>query len=281
MDTDKIIEKTIEEGAKNTLGKLADGISSFLGSICMPAAEEFGLYLRDRVAIFRITNLHRVISKTQKKIADHQNEISHNISPKLLKSILDESSWADDDAVQELWAGLLSGAILNDERKDDSVIYVNQLKELSTYEARLLDLVYSDPRIASTTHPITITREFFQIRNKIEHQLATVFDCSPTPLDHIVEGHSHQDILSNEKDWELALGFIKPQLNSIERHRLIERWEQIARDSIIFHPSPTGLDLYMRCTGYKIYPLEAYLLTRQHWATSLGIDPLTWKPQNK
>jgi hypothetical protein len=281
MDTDKIIEKTIEEGAKNTLGKLLDGISSFLGSICMPAAEEFGLYLRDRVAIYRITNLHRVISKTQKKIANHQNEISHNISPKLLKSILDESSWADDEAVQEMWAGLLSGAILNDERKDDSVIYVNQLKELSTYEARVLDLVYSDPRIASVSQPVTITREFFLIKNDIEHHLITIFECSPTPLDHIVEGHSHQDILYNEKDWGLALGFIKPQLNSIERHRLIDRWEETARDSIVFHPSPTGLDLYMRCTGYKIYPLEAYLLTRQHWAKSSGIDPLTWKPQNK
>jgi hypothetical protein len=45
MDPDKIIEKTIEEGAKQTIGKMVDGVSSLLSLICKPAAEEFGLYL--------------------------------------------------------------------------------------------------------------------------------------------------------------------------------------------------------------------------------------------
>ena len=61
MNSDKIIEKSIEEGAKQTIGKMVDFVSSLLDKICTPAAEEFGLYLRDRVAIFRITNIYKVM----------------------------------------------------------------------------------------------------------------------------------------------------------------------------------------------------------------------------
>jgi hypothetical protein len=280
MDEDKLIEKTIEEGTKQTVGKLVDGISSFFSSICMPAAEEFGLYLRDRVAIYRLTNLYKVILKSKKKIESRSKEIDHNISPKLIKCIVDEASWADDEIVQEMWAGLLSGAILSHEKKDESVIYTNQLKDLSVYEARLVDLIYSDYRIGSVQEPVTISHNFLYLQNDIEFHLTTIFELSPTPLDHIVEGRSHKDIISNEEDWGIALGFIKPQINSLIRHGLIEDWGGTAKNSILFNPNSTGLDLYMRCTGYKIYPLEAYLLTRRHWAVSCNIDPFTWRPNN-
>lgn len=280
MDADKIIEKTIEEGAKQSVGKLTEGISSFLSSICMPAAEEFGLYLRDRVAIFRATNLHRVVLKAQRRIEGEEGLSSKDVSPKLLKSIVDEAQWADCDAVQEMWAGLLSGAILSNESSDDSIIYVNQLKELSAYEARLLNLVYSDLRVASSPRPITLCKGFFQVSNKIEHHITTILDLSPKPLNYIVQNQSHDDILRERKNWSLALGFVKPQLESMVRRGLIQDWEETARDTIIFHPTPTGLDLYMRCSGYKVYPLEAYLLTRQHWAETQGLDPKTWKPDD-
>jgi hypothetical protein len=279
MDPDKIIEKSIEEGAKQTIGKMVDGVSSLLSTICKPAAEEFGLYLRDRIAIFRVTNLYNVISKVRKKLPDDLRKHNQNVSPKLIKGIIDESSWSDDEIVQEMWAGLLSGAVINDEVKDESIIYVNQLKDLSAYEARLINLIYSDFRIASVTNPGPIEMNFFRPSNVLKFTMSAVLDLSPTPLDYIIKGRSHDAILSNERDWGLALGHIKPQIDSLVRRGLIDHWREDSRYFIVFAPTSAGLDLYMRCTGYKIYPLEAYLLSRQNWAKNEGIDPKNWQPE--
>jgi len=43
--------------------KIIYGINSFLGSICMPAAEEFGLLLRDKIAYYRLKNFFKIIEK--------------------------------------------------------------------------------------------------------------------------------------------------------------------------------------------------------------------------
>ena len=61
MDDDKIIEKFAEESAKQSIGKIIDRINPFLGSICMPAAEEFGLLLRDKIAYYRLMNFSKII----------------------------------------------------------------------------------------------------------------------------------------------------------------------------------------------------------------------------
>lgn len=279
MDEKEIIEKAIEEGAKITVGKLVDGISSFFSVICMPAAEEFGLYLKDRVAIYRLTNIHKVILKAQKRINKDTSKISSSVSPKLIKTIVDEASWAEDESVQEMWAGLLAGAALNNEITDESIIYVNQLKELSAYEARLVNLIYSDPRIGSVGQPITIVNDSFLLNNRLIFPLSTIFELSPKPLNHIVEGRSHDELLANKEEWGLALGFVRPQLDSLIRHHVIEKWEKHTQETVVFYPSLTGLDLYMRCTGYNVYPIEAYLLTRQAWAKDSGIDPFRWRPK--
>ena len=43
--------------ALNTLAKGAvDGASAFLSKICLPAAEEFGLLLRDKLSVWRAKN---------------------------------------------------------------------------------------------------------------------------------------------------------------------------------------------------------------------------------
>lgn len=280
MDENKVIDKAIEEGMKNTVGKLIDGISSFFSLICMPAAEEFGLYLKDRVAIYRLTNINNVILKAQQKINQNTSIICNAVSPKLIKTIIDEASWAEDECVQEMWAGLLAGAALNNETTDEDIIYVNQLKELSAYEARLVNLIYSDPRIGSADQPMTIVKGSLKVQNRLIFSLANIFELSPKPLNHIVEGRSHEQIIANKEEWGLALGFVRPQLDSLIRHNVISTWMKQTQETVDFYPSLTGLDLYMRCSGYSVYPIEAYLLTRQVWAKDSGIDPYRWRPKN-
>jgi len=54
--------------ALNTLTKgVVDGAEAFLSRICLPAAEEFGLLLQDKVSAWRKNNTIAIIIEAQKK----------------------------------------------------------------------------------------------------------------------------------------------------------------------------------------------------------------------
>ena len=48
-----------------SLNKAVDGVSSFLGKVCVPAAEEFGLFSRDQVHAWRLKNIVNVVEKSK------------------------------------------------------------------------------------------------------------------------------------------------------------------------------------------------------------------------
>ena len=39
----------------------------------------------------------------------------------------------------------------------------------------------------------------------------------------------------------------------------------LKKNIVEFDPTLFGLDFYMNCTGYKVYPLEAYLAAKKYW----------------
>lgn len=263
------IEKAIDKSLDTTV----NGIAKFFGSICMPAAEELGELLKDQVKYYRSVNLLSIQEKIEKRIGKLP-ENAGSTSPKLLKALIEDASWEEDDTVQKLWAGLVAGEISSGCSSDDSVIYTEHLKSMSAYEARLLELIYSDDRVADLVFNSENSGTEFVSINPIDVSVVDILDTSPKPLDYIMQNHTHQIILDDEKSHMLAFGFVKPQLHSLVKRGLINGWEATTyfdeRKYIRFEPSSLGLDLYMRCTGYKVYPLEAYVVTRKHWRDELG-----------
>jgi hypothetical protein len=59
--------KPLAEAINTVIKGTVDGAAVFLGRICLPAAEEFGLLLRDRVSHWRRQNLIRIAEKAERK----------------------------------------------------------------------------------------------------------------------------------------------------------------------------------------------------------------------
>lgn len=267
--TDNPIEKT----ADKSLGAAINGVAKFFGAICMPAAEELGELVKDQVKYYRIKNLISI----QQKIQDYIGPLpasAGNASPKLLKVLIEDASWESDDILQSLWAGLVAGEIKSCSSGDDAMIYTEHLRGMSSYEARILKLIYSDNRIADLVYSHSNSSKEYVTINPIDIPIIDILKASPKPLDSVVKNHSHEDIINDQKHHSLAFGFVKPQLHSLVRRGLIDKWsvspELTPNDNIRFETSSLGLDLYMRCTGYKVYPLEAYVRMRKHWRDELG-----------
>jgi hypothetical protein len=266
--------------AINTVAKgTMDGVGAFLSRICLPAAEEFGLLLRDKISYYRIANLAKVVDKAKKKIGDFGKEASGDMSPKLLKEIVEESSWVEDETLQNMWAGLLAGTAIKSDRNDDALIYTNILKGLSSFQANLINLVYSDPRICSIRPPINIEFPRFDNENILTYSFKRILKLSHESLSEVVPiaNVTADEILNDRTHHVIAIGRFKPQILALKVENLIANY-MTSRDEkrdwfIQFWPSQYGLDFYMRCSGYSIYPLEAYITIRQEWCKAQGIDP--------
>ncbi|MCF6255616.1 MAG: DUF4393 domain-containing protein [Gammaproteobacteria bacterium] len=277
LDDDILGTKTLAK----VVDKTADGVGAFFSAICMPAAEEFGLYIRDHVAAYRLKNLEN-ISKKAKELIENQNiTTTGDASPKVLKEIIEESSWTDDEQVQRMWAGLIAISSGNTKDSDDSLVYIETLKKLTSFQARIINLIYGDPRCCSIkqagSRPVT---RYFNPDNQLVFSVPELLKQYPGNLTEIVPiaNSTEEEILLNEKNHGIAISRFKPQLDALSSFDLLANVEfyQDNGERIRFTPTYQGLDFYMRCLGYSVYPIEAFLLTLQHWCSLKGIDPFTY-----
>lgn len=269
--------KPIAKAVEHASVKTVDGISAFFAAICMPAAEEFGLVLRDRVATFRQRNLTKIAEAAKTKIEHTGVKPNGNTSPRLIHEVIEQGSWASDDCIQKMWGGLIAAASDISEAADDSLVYTESLRRLTPFQAKLLNHVYSDPRCCSVRASEIIVESLYTPSNPLKFSAREILELYPSDLSNFVNiaNTTHQKILDDETNHAIAMGRFRPQIDALVTLGLFRDAQISSADSnpIFFLPSLKGLDLYMRGLGYKIYPLEAFILTQQYWCEQRGIDP--------
>jgi len=130
--------------ALNTLAKgTMDGAGAFLSRICLPAAEEFGLLLRDKVSSWRYKNATRILLDAERLLALEPDSDGTHAHPRLVWRILEDGSWTDDDSIQKLWAGLLATSCTKDGNDESNLIFINLLNQLTSVQAQIISFICS------------------------------------------------------------------------------------------------------------------------------------------
>ena len=123
----------------NTLTKgTVDGTAALLSRICLPAAEEIGFYLRDKVKDYRKNNILKITQEAEAILANYSGQTMH-AHPRLVAEIMEHGSWSDDDAVQKKWSGLLISSCDDTGKDDSNLIFIDLLRQLSHAEVKILD----------------------------------------------------------------------------------------------------------------------------------------------
>jgi hypothetical protein len=123
----------------NTLTKGAvDGAAAFLGRICLPAAEEFGLLLRDKISHWRARNVVKLAAMAEEKLGPQASGERH-AHPRLMFQALENGSWADTQEVQEMWAGLIASSCTEDGKDESNLMFINLLSQLTTSQVKILN----------------------------------------------------------------------------------------------------------------------------------------------
>ena len=152
--------KGVSDSMKIATQGLVDGAGAFLSRLCLPAAEELGLALRDRISAWRATNALRMLNEAHNiYIGNVSHQATDRLNPRLVHIAIEEASWIDDTLVQSMWAGLLAASASSERSSDDNLLFMNLLKHLTTLEVQILTIAVERAR-KTTTRDGFIIAEF-------------------------------------------------------------------------------------------------------------------------
>lgn len=211
----------------NSIEKLTDaaikGASAFFSRICLRAAEEYGLLLRDRVRYWRAMNIAKLAKKAEAKLKLYNQTSNAHAHPRVFNKIVTECSWIDDEYLQEMWAGLLASSCTEDGTDETNLIFVNILSQLSSSQARIISLPFTENKYNSHQHD---GMEYATVKK----EKSEFIKCA---------GLSNWGILRRELDHLSSLGLIDCTTRSDPQTSYVElRYKEVS------------LRLYMRCQGF-------------------------------
>lgn len=225
--------KPIADSINKVTGAVVDGSAAFLSRICLPAAEEFGLLLRDRVHAWRAANIATMTQRAQKKLAEaDQQQADVHAHPRVVAKIIEEGSWTEDPIVQDFWAGLLSASCTSTGDDDSNMIFINLLSQLTKLQARIVD------------HSCKASKKLLLPNGLIKSEDLLV------NREQLVEITGEHDIqrLDRELDHLRELGLIHGGFDLIGL-------------SAETTPTALALHLYVRCQGSRASPIEFFQVT--------------------
>jgi Abortive infection alpha len=212
---------------------VVSGAEALLGRICLPAAEEFGLLLREKVSEWRRQNTIATVRKAQPMLEEAAAENRH-APPRLIMESLNHASWADSDEVQQMWAGLLASSCTEDGKDDSNWVFINLLDQLTTMEAAIVR--FSCERATKILRPDGLIA-------------AEALYCGADQLRDITACHDIQRI-DRELDHLRALGLIAIGFQS-----------GFAKEPLAdVRPTALALHLYVRSQGSNQSPVEYFRL---------------------
>ncbi len=137
MEGEKVLTEIGAEAIKRAF--------SFLEVILIPPLQEVGLLAQDHIKFWRLKNQVKILNKAQ-DFLNQKGVSAQKVPLKVLVPLLEHGSLEEDTTMQEKWAALLSNAADPDLKNEPVMAHIEILKQLSPFEARILDLMYDfDP----------------------------------------------------------------------------------------------------------------------------------------
>jgi hypothetical protein len=239
--------KPVGEAVDTVVKGTVDGASAFLSRICLPAAEEFGLLLRDKVSHWRTVNLIKISQKAEEKLKATSDSEERHAHPRLVNLTLENGSWSDSDEFQEMWAGLLTSSCTKDGRDESNLIFINLLSQLTSIQVRLLNYSCEKSKKIITKSGALDTENL------------------PISLEELqtVTGTEDFHRLDRELDHLRSLGLINQGVDPDLTIAYIE-------------PTSLALHLYVRCQGSLQSPVDFFGLAAYENQNTVTIRIKKW-----
>jgi hypothetical protein len=133
-ELERMQDKAVEEAAKVA--------KDFLGKLLDPALQESGGILGDTLAYWRFKNKVNLALKA-KRFLEEKGISPRGVTPKVLLPILEHGSLESSEDLKAKWSAMLANAATPG-ASEVPPSYAEILRELSSFEVRLLDKLYDE-----------------------------------------------------------------------------------------------------------------------------------------
>lgn len=247
-----------------------------LNDVCGPTAKYVGGELASYTKI-GVENLKRVFENAAKQMKTH-NKIEGQIPPRVLKEVLSEGYFCEDELQAMYLGGVLASSKGPVPRDDRAISYCSLVNSLSSYQLRTHYILYSallrttHLNVGAPTYPLSINTLGWIQKNGLtvliresDYQAAMEFSATEQPLNiaqhsfvglekkGLSEGGFHVCHPRNPKDGEVPFRFFYPTILGME----LFLWGQGVGDQGLeaFRPELLRMiELSFAVPPYEVYP---------------------------
>jgi hypothetical protein len=212
--------------------KIASTASAFLEAICLPAAKEIGVILRDKLRIWRLQNITPILQEAKAMLETRGSLESIKCHSRIAVKIIEEGSLIEDPDLQRMWAGLFASSCTKDGTDETNLIFANILAQLSSAQARIIKLPFEGKYTRYQHNGLEFT--------DVKKERSELVDYT---------GLHNWGVLMRELEHLNSLGLVRYSLISNPRRTIIK-----------IHYNEAALLLYARCQGYT-GTLQQFLLS--------------------
>lgn len=236
----------MDPGTGLTVLGSAIGGAKVVEKLLGPTADYVGIGLRDW-AEKRVQNAGRIFEKATEKLGAKIDEPGA-VPPRVLKEILNEGSYCDDELTAEYFGGVLASSRSGIDRDDRAASYLKLTSELSAYQVRFHYVTYTTLRMLFSGSGLRPT--FGDDLEKMWLFLPQSFllpamdftrgEPAGDILMHCTSGLSRHDLL-NEAHWG------NPEhVNSLNKQR---KWCDVSEWGMCVRPTQFGIDYWLWAVG--------------------------------
>jgi hypothetical protein len=191
----------------------------------------------------RAENVNRVLEAADRKRGT-PIENAGGIHPRVLKEILDDGSFVEDELMADYFGGVLASSATGVSRDDRGASMAKLVTELSTFEIRLHFVMYRAFKevFDGSTRNVGVKSDcekmelFFPL-----HSLAAAMDLSETEFADVIVGYCLNGFLRHSIIGDF-FAFGNPDALKVQ-------WSGASKSGLIVHPSAFGVSLFMWAHG--------------------------------
>jgi len=256
----------VEPGTGLTILGSAIGSAKLVEKILGPTADYIGDGLKHWTHK-RVENMKRIFLNAEKKLGD-KLEKHGTVPPKILKGILDEGSFCDDELTAEYFGGVLASSRSEISRDDRGASYIHHISLLSAYQIRAHYIIYH------------IFKKIFN-GTKFNPLISTDLDLMKTFIPAITVFAPSMDFSKNENMPIITshimfglkrLYLVAPLILSGASKHLKSHGYNVESEGIIVSPSMLGIELFLWAYGMGNLSLFEYLNSNTSFSSIESIN---------
>lgn len=236
----------------------AIGSKKLVEKILGPTAEYLGEGLKDFTEK-SMNNVKRIFINAKEKLGDRIDQPGA-VPAKVLKGILQEGPFCEDEIAAEYFGGLLASSKSGIQRDDRGVALIALLSRLTTYQIRSHFIFYQivkqlfngEKLFTNKPEDRIVMRAFIPMQEYLESMESSEHEDFSQIIGHVMHGLSREQL-------------IEESFRTGDPDYLSGDWKDVSQSGIIFIPSLLGAELFLWAYGYGNVHTFHFLDPRYHF----------------